>query len=146
MRTQSPSTQQQAFTKALALELMDEHGLLENGWSFCFNDNRSTLGLCKYVPKVIELSVHFVDGARMYDVRDIILHEIAHALVGWEAGHGTKWKQKAIQIGGTGNRCGNMNAPFKFRGECSEHYHSSNRRNVHFCSDCESPIVWEKIS
>lgn len=137
---------QQAFAKALALELMDEHGLSENGWSFCFNNNRSTLGLCKYEPKVIELSVHFVDGARMSEVRDIILHEIAHALVGWEAGHGSVWKQKAIQIGGTGNRCGNMNAPYKFRGECSEHYRSSNRRNVHFCSDCESPIVWEKIS
>jgi hypothetical protein len=132
--------------KALALELMDEHGLSENGWNFYFNDNRSSLGLCRYVSKVIELSIHFVDNSGMFAVRDIILHEIAHALVGWEAGHGTKWKQKAIEIGGTGNRCGEMNTPFKFKGECTGHWHKANQRKVHFCKDCESPIVWSKNS
>ena len=146
MKTQSPSNIQQAFTKALALELMDDNGLLKDGWSFVFNDNRSSLGLCRYATKTIELSIHFVDNASMFNVRDIILHEIAHALVGWQAGHGLKWKQKAIELGGSGERCGMMNPPTKFKGECSQHWHHTNMRKIHFCKDCESPIVWRKNS
>jgi predicted SprT family Zn-dependent metalloprotease len=38
-------------------------------------------------------------------VRDTILHEIAHAMVGRLHGHDFKWKHTAQQIGCTGERC-----------------------------------------
>ena len=36
------------------------------------------------------------------DLRNIILHEIAHILVGYDAAHGIVWKNKCIEIGGNG--------------------------------------------
>ena len=44
-------------------------------------------------------------GAAEEDVvRQTMLHEIAHALVGYEAAHGPVWKRKAAEIGYTGKR------------------------------------------
>jgi predicted SprT family Zn-dependent metalloprotease len=54
---------------------------------------------------VISISQHL---ARLNDestVRNTILHEIAHALMGHEAGHGPKWRAKAREIGRDGERC-----------------------------------------
>ena len=38
-------------------------------------------------------------------VKDTILHEIAHAIAGYSAGHGQKWKDVCIQIGAKPERC-----------------------------------------
>ena len=39
------------------------------------------------------------------EVKDTLLHEIAHALVGSQHQHNTTWRDKAIEIGCKGNRC-----------------------------------------
>ncbi len=41
-----------------------------------------------------------LDG-RNEQVRDTVLHEIAHAIAGPEAGHGPLWKATARRIGAT---------------------------------------------
>ena len=66
----------------LATSLMREHGLMEAGWGFGFNRGRRTLGLCRFGRKRIELSSHFVMANGEAEVRQTVLHEIAHALVG----------------------------------------------------------------
>ncbi len=40
-----------------------------------------------------------------YRVKNTILHEIAHALVGNGNGHNWVWQQKALEIGCDGRRC-----------------------------------------
>ena len=81
----------------LAHELMAAHGL--RGWTFAFNRSKRDMGLCRYGPKVIELSVHFVARNSAAAIRDTLLHEIAHALVGPGHGHDAVWKQACLRVG-----------------------------------------------
>lgn len=81
----------------LAEDLMRTHRL--SGWSFGFNRAKRQLGVCRYQTKRIELSVHFVAANDEPAVRETLLHEIAHALAGREAGHGPKWKAICVKLG-----------------------------------------------
>ena len=82
-----------------ARALMDEHGL--EAWTFRFSAAASRLGECREREKVIRLSRrHAVKGGPR-EVRDTILHEIAHALAGAEARHGPAWKAVAKRLGAT---------------------------------------------
>ena len=80
----------------LALELLATHGL--HGWSFAFNRSKLNMGLCRYGPRVIELSTHFVGRNPAEAVRDTLLHEIAHALVGPGHGHGRAWREMCLRV------------------------------------------------
>lgn len=81
----------------LADDLMQTHGL--TGWSFGFNRAKRQLGVCRFAAKRIELSAHFVSANDEAAVRDTLLHEIAHALAGREAGHGPRWKAICAELG-----------------------------------------------
>lgn len=82
-----------------ARRLMDRHGLEK--WALHFNVARGNLGECRPREQLILLSrTHSVSGSRE-QVTDTILHEIAHALAGPEAGHGPAWKAIARRIGAT---------------------------------------------
>jgi len=70
------------------------------------NNTRSRIGLCKHENKTIELSSFALE--RMKDKRDmvdVVLHEIAHAMVGPGNGHGKVWKKACIKIGAKPERC-----------------------------------------
>lgn len=89
----------------LAVKLMEEHNLFEAGWRFGFDTAKRRFGCCNYTYKQITLSKALVlvnDEAR---VKNTILHEIAHAIVGRGHGHNNVWKRKAIEIGCDGKRC-----------------------------------------
>ena len=81
----------------LACQLFARHGL--HDWSFTFNRRKCDMGLCLFGPKVIALSRHFVRLNEEDVVRDTLLHEIAHALVGPGHGHDHIWKRKCLEIG-----------------------------------------------
>ena len=86
-----------------ARELMDRHGLRD--WSLEFNRTRRQLGACEWETKRIFLSrMHAVQKPPEL-VTDVILHEIAHALAGPEAGHGPEWKAIAIRLGARPRSC-----------------------------------------
>ena len=91
--------------KELAVQLMSEHGLLDQGWHFKFDSARSRAGVCMYRKKVIGLSRYLTKAMSDEKVKDTILHEIAHALVGGRHGHDRVWQAKAIEIGCNGLRC-----------------------------------------
>lgn len=91
--------------KVLATKLMNEHGLIASGWRFEFDNAKRRFGVCRYRRKVVGLSLPLVKLNSEAQVRDTILHEIAHALVGSGHGHGHVWKRKAIEIGCNGERC-----------------------------------------
>ena len=84
---------------ATARALMDEHGLGE--WTFAFLEAERRLGDCNYQDRVIRVGrTHALDASDA-EIRDTILHEIAHALAGPEARHGPAWKAIARRIGAT---------------------------------------------
>lgn len=87
----------------LARQLVAAHGLDE--WTVGLNRRKRALGLCRYDTRRIELSVYFLAGQDAAAVRDTVLHEIAHALAGREAGHGPRWKSVCKKIGARPERC-----------------------------------------
>lgn len=90
-----------------ARKLMLSHGLSE--WEFGINNNVRRAGVCHYPtassPGRIELSAHFIEHNSEEEIRDTILHEIAHALVGPRHGHDAVWQAKCREIGAKPIRC-----------------------------------------
>ena len=140
--------------ESLGKDLLREHGL--NDWKFGFDLSKSRAGVCNYGPKVITLSVTFCLKATEEQIRDVILHEIAHALAGFKAAHGPKWKKIATSIGCSGSRChyvshtkptwvgacgcfsGNEKTPYWTR------HRLSNRTRNAVCSRCHTKIKWKR--
>lgn len=88
----------------LARELMNRHGLLDSGWRFQFDHARRRFGTCRYREKTITLSKPLTLLNAEAEVRDTILHEIAHALCPGD-GHGVRWKAACRRIGARPRRC-----------------------------------------
>jgi len=89
----------------LATLLMARHSLFTEGWQFKFDNAKRRFGVCKHGRKVIGLSKPIVLLNDVLEVRDVILHEIAHALVGSGHGHDNVWKAKVKEIGAKPERC-----------------------------------------
>jgi predicted SprT family Zn-dependent metalloprotease len=91
--------------KNLAILLMTKHGLLLKGWRFEFDNAKRRFGCCAHYNKTIRLSKNLVVLNPESQVKDTILHEIAHALCGSGHGHDWVWKAKAREVGCSDNRC-----------------------------------------
>lgn len=91
-----------AQAEALAKSLMNEHGL--HDWAFSMANTRRRIGECmvpfKHYAGRIRLSAPFVKINTEAAVRQIILHEIAHALVGPHRQHDEVFQAKCREIGG----------------------------------------------
>ena len=88
----------------LAYDLLKEHGLYQKGWSFQWDNAKRRFGVCKYQSQVIGLSKPLTLANDEIQVRDTILHEIAHALTPGH-GHDSVWKAKCVEIGAKPERC-----------------------------------------
>jgi predicted SprT family Zn-dependent metalloprotease len=88
--------------RTLALELMESHGL--DAWEFGFDRARRRLGACWLDRRRITLSRDFVRLNEAPIVRDVILHEIAHALTPGD-GHGPAFKRMARALGCSDTSC-----------------------------------------
>lgn len=140
--------------RQLALDLLAAHGLQD--WNFAWNRRKRSLGLCRYSEKRIELSLYFVQGNGEGPVRETILHEIAHALAGEDAGHGPAWKAVCVQIGCKPERCDNGTAVMP-RGRwnarcpgCGKIYSRHKRPQKHarywcrHCGPARGPVVFTR--
>ena len=89
----------------LAIDLISQHGL--NQWRFEYDRAKRRAGLCHYGRKVISLSSYYVEKNidNLEEIKDTILHEIAHAIAGYQAGHGWAWKLVCMRIGANPKRC-----------------------------------------
>ena len=84
---------------ATARRLMDEHGLTD--WTLAFVEAGRRFGDCNFRDRVIRIGrAHALEDGEER-IRDTVLHEIAHAIAGPEAGHGPLWKATARRIGAT---------------------------------------------
>ncbi len=142
-----------AKAETLARELMTQHGLFGPmrfdvpqvffGWKFKFDTARKRFGCCFWGTRTISLSRPLTAIGKEEDVRDTILHEIAHALVSPNHGHDRVWRRKALEIGCNGNRCGITKNKLErggWIGHCPnpEHKHRVFRKptRTYSCSQC----------
>jgi predicted SprT family Zn-dependent metalloprotease len=139
----------------MAVQLMADHGL--HRWQFRFNRCKRAMGLCVFHRRRIELSIHFVERDNpIAEIRDTILHEIAHALVGPGHGHDEVWKRKCVEVGARPSRCGNADMPegkWKARcGACGRKFHRHRRPQQSdgwFCPECgpvRGKLVWKEVT
>jgi predicted SprT family Zn-dependent metalloprotease len=122
----------------LAQALMDQHGLQE--WDFAFDRAVRRFGCCHYAQKRITLSKELTLLNTAEDVKDVILHEIAHALEPRQ-GHNRQWKRRAMSIGCKPERCYGVHVkkpPAKYVGTCPNCQRRilSNRRSHISCGRC----------
>ncbi len=87
---------------------MEQHGL--SGWSFVFDRAVRRAGKCSYRERTISLSAPLAKLHDEAEVRETVLHEIAHALTPGE-GHSAVWRRTALRIGSNGERCVDSAAP-----------------------------------
>jgi predicted SprT family Zn-dependent metalloprotease len=138
--------------KHLATTLMKQHGL--HDWSFRFDHARRRFGSCQPTRCMITLSRPLTLLNGIDQVRDTILHEIAHALTPGE-NHGAKWRAMCRRIGAKPERCytneqvispARREAPFQIG--CAKCAWWVDRRRVTRrqlqCKRCRSPVIWHE--
>ena len=128
-----------------AERLLALHGL--KGWSFQYDDASNRAGMCSHPLKLIGLARLYCLHATDAQVRDTILHEIAHALAGPEHNHDRVWKDVAQSIGCIATRCHSVDfAPPRYIVSCPN-CHWAIRRNVRrhrtICKSCRSAVEYE---
>lgn len=137
--------EQERAAATLARQLMDEHNLQQ--WHFELDEATSRAGVCRYNSQTIGLSRLFVRKASEAKLRDTILHEIAHALAGPGHHHDRVWKEIAIRIGCSSDRCcGESFVPKRWLQKCPNGCfppRTSNRRARLICKKCRARIVYE---
>lgn len=84
----------------LAEELLEETGLDRAGWTIRFERSSFEAGSCDYSSKEIRLAVSSMLAYDDEDVRQVIIHEMAHALLPPGAGHEKLWRAKVKELGG----------------------------------------------
>jgi len=135
--------------KLIAETLMIQHGLKQRGWIFDFDNALTRCGCCKHRSRRIQVSKHYATLNNEANVRDTILHEIAHALVGVGHGHNYVWRTKAIEIGCKGFRCkseetheGFVSTPSKYIATCKgcneNHFRNRLPKRKLSCGKCSS--------
>lgn len=85
-----------------ALLVMEEYGLTQQGWTIKFLDtNEQNAGQVFHRPKLITFTREFIFDTRIENLRELVLHEVAHALCP-NGDHTQQWRDKLTEIGGSG--------------------------------------------
>jgi predicted SprT family Zn-dependent metalloprotease len=87
------------------LALMELFGLTP-AWRMALTRGKHTVGSTNYSTRVISISAAVLPFNTPAQVRELILHEIAHAMVGARRGehHGEAWRRQAVALGCSGER------------------------------------------
>jgi predicted SprT family Zn-dependent metalloprotease len=146
-----------SVAEAMALATMARH--IDLGvWGFRFDNGKRRAGQCNYTERVISISKHLVAHHSLDDVQQVVLHEIAHAMVGKDAGHGPVFKKQAAALGYrgrnfTGREIAANEAPWV--GHCrAGHVHYRYRQPTRplACGLCgrtfsrDNQIIWAKAA
>lgn len=136
--------------KNIANELMQKHGLIADGWTFGYDNAKMRLGVCRFRTKKINMSRLYTINSNEVEVKDTILHEIAHALVGPVVKHGWIWKMKARELGAEPSLASSTVKALEgiYKTSCScgiKHatFHRRPRKQRH-CRNCGEILVYSK--
>ena len=91
----------------MAQKLMQQNEL--DGWKLRFDERKTSLGRCNEYSKTIYLSLPYVELNKESVIKDVVLHEIAHALAGCDNHHNIIWRTFARKIGAKPERCAGQN-------------------------------------
>ena len=122
----------------LIRELIQHH---VPGWEFRWDKATRRFGCCHQDLKRITISKALTELNEWDDVKDTVLHEIAHAIVGPGHGHDKVWKSACTIIGARPERCydNSVKRPKKkWKGvcpQCGRTVYQSRRRNIS-CGRC----------
>lgn len=128
---------------AMATQLLRQHGL--GDWHVVFDRAKTRAGVCRSDARQIGLSAALTRLHAEPEVRDTVLHEIAHALVGPRHGHDTVWQAAALRIGCSAQRCLPPDAPrvaAPWVGTCPAGHTTGRHRRperVAICRRCVGP-------
>lgn len=90
--------------KLFALEQMDKWGISD--WKFVWDIKAvRRYGQCRYKKKEIGITKKLASINTLEETKDVVLHEIAHALVGPGHGHNHVWKSMCRKVGARPERC-----------------------------------------
>lgn len=128
----------------LAKDLMHEHGLLQTGWAFGWSKATHTFGITYPTVQLIKLSKPLTELNAEEIVRDVILHEIAHALAPLGTRHGREWEMIAKRLGARPekyyDRAGVVRPALRHEGVCPtcgyKTYRTCVPRGKKYCRRC----------
>jgi predicted SprT family Zn-dependent metalloprotease len=85
----------------IALNLLVQHGLYNEGWVARLGKGQNRLGVCQYKTKIIRISRHHIQNATDAEIIDTIRHEVAHAIAAKQGDrlHGPIWQSVALKLG-----------------------------------------------
>jgi predicted SprT family Zn-dependent metalloprotease len=122
----------------MARELVAEHGL--DGWTVVLDRAKTRAGVCRADRREIGLSGPLTALHEEAEVRDTVLHEIAHALVGPRHGHDAVWRATARRIGCSAERTSSApRPPGPWTGTCPAGHTATRHRRptrVVACARC----------
>ena len=114
-------------------------------WELKYHNSVTTWGWCSSETKVISLSRPLICFNGEALLREVVLHEIAHAIVDTyyhKQGHNQNWKRTAIALGSSGRRLifNTTPPPPRFQGKCDHcgNIYSANKRYL----SCEFCPTW----
>jgi hypothetical protein len=116
-----------------------------HNWKCTVNkEHNEWSGICRHSYKRIELS-HYLFRCSDEYILDTILHEVAHAIVGYEQKHGSTWQRVAREIGCSGEIHGAKISEkyLAICGNCGYHHTRSelpfnNKLSCFFCCEKHS--------
>lgn len=132
-----------------AAKLIELH-LSGEGWYFKWDNALYRAGQCHFGSRTISISSVLFDNMSTEEFYNTITHEIAHAIVGFKAGHGVTWQKKHRELGGDGSRTSKVVSTAKpaWEGTCPSGHTVTRQRLTErtrrgSCPDC-SPRYNEK--
>ena len=129
--------------------LMREHGLLDSGWTWKWDNGKRRFGVCRYGSRQLGFSRPLFSLNSEDECRDTVLHEIAHAIAGHAAGHGPEWRAVCRRIGAKPERLarGIERPPAKWLITCPCGRNNFRRDRLtekmkrSICSTCREPLI-----
>ncbi|HZK05084.1 MAG TPA: SprT-like domain-containing protein [Actinomycetaceae bacterium] len=131
---------------------------LDGTWRIAWDNARRRAGNTRYLDHTISFSMPLMSLYEPDVVREVILHEIAHAIVGPHHGHDAVWAATARRLGSTGRTSlpGTLpKPPATWVGHCPNgHKFERYRRpsNSASCSRCNATyderyvIAWKRAA
>lgn len=144
-----PAQSQDATKKIEEIDALATGFLLQfelSDWTFCFDHGTRRAGCCNYRDKKISIASDLARNASEEDIRDTLLHEIAHALVGKKHNHDPIWQAKAKEIGSSGERTHRLVfSPPRYHVTCENGCwtRTAERRNRRLvCRTCRGKLIY----